>query len=333
MASSRLFTATTDGLITVPDEGAISVLRPAAGYDLSPLPMDRVTITQGFRPDADYWAASGAAVAAPPAAPSMSIVCIPRSKRLARAMVAEAAARGGTVVVDGQKTDGIDGLFRDIRKRIGDLPSVTKAHGRLFALEATPETFADWAVAGPEKGSDGFYRQAGIFSEDRVDTGSALLAETLPASLGPRVADLGAGWGFLSTVILSRKGVEALDLIEAEAAALDCARLNVTDSRAAFHWADARSHAPAEPYDTIVTNPPFHTSRRADTALGQDFVAAAARMLTAQGALWLVANRHLPYERALNDAFTEVTEITGTPAFKIFKATRPVRAQSRTRRR
>ena len=47
-----------------------------------------------------------------------------------------------------------------------------------------------------------------------------------------RIVDLGAGWGFLARAILARDGVRQLDLVEAEAAALDCARRNVTDPRA-----------------------------------------------------------------------------------------------------
>jgi 16S rRNA (guanine1207-N2)-methyltransferase len=42
--------------------------------------------------------------------------------------------------------------------------------------------------------------------------------------------------------------------------------------------------------------------------------------------LWLVANRHLPYERSLRAAFTEVTELPGPAAFKLFCARKPARA-------
>lgn len=119
--------------------------------------------------------------------------------------------------------------------------------------------------------------------------------------------------------------------MEAEADALDCARLNITDERAMFHWADAQEFTDEQPFDTIVTNPPFHTSRKAEPSLGEAFIAAAARLLSPQGELWLVANRHLPYEAALRDAFTTVEEAGGDPAFKIFRAVRPRR--KRTRRR
>ena len=71
------------------------------------------------------------------------------------------------------------------------------------------------------------------------------------------------------------------------------------------------------------------------------FIRAAARLLHASGALWLVANRHLPYEETLQAWFLQVEEMPGTGAFKVFRASRPLttprdiargKPQSRARR-
>ena len=58
--------------------------------------------------------------------------------------------------------------------------------------------------------------------------------------------------------------------------------------------------------DAVVMNPPFHTGRTAEPGLGQAFITAAARLLAPQGQLWMVANRHLPYETALGGQFAHV---------------------------
>ena len=63
--------------------------------------------------------------------------------------------------------------------------------------------------------------------------------------------------------------------------------------------------------------------RDADPALGAAFIQAARRMLAPKGSLWLVANRHLPYDAVLSDAFLEYNEIAGTPAFRVIHATKP----------
>jgi len=335
MAQSRLNSALEEGFLTLP-EGDIVVIRPPSGMDLSALPRARVRISQGFRPDRDYWQSLGYEVGESSAPAGMAMVVVPRSKALARALVAEAATLAPVVVVDGQKTDGTDSLFNDLRRRFGPLSSITQAHGRLFRFDAAKADLNDWRAPPPAPGPQGFVTRGGVFSEDGIDPGSALLAETLPAKLGPRVADLGAGWGFLASAVLERAGVERVDLIEAEALALDCARINVTDPRARFHWADAMTHVPATAYDTVVTNPPFHTGRAAEPGLGRAFIVAAAGMLAPSGTLWLVANRHLPYEAALKERFVSVEEAAGTAAFKVFRATRPLApgktlSRSRTR--
>ena len=67
--------------------------------------------------------------------------------------------------------------------------------------------------------------------------------------------------------------------------------------------------------------------RAADPSLGRAFIAAAARLLAPQGGLWLVANRHLPYEAALAEAFGEVQEIAGDASFKVIEARRPISAK------
>jgi len=72
-------------------------------------------------------------------------------------------------------------------------------------------------------------------------------------------------------------------------------------------------------------NPPFHVGRTADPSLGRAFIASAAKMLAGHGKLWMVANRHLPYEQALSDAFRNVDKIAQNNAFKVFHATRPLR--------
>ncbi|GAB1364766.1 hypothetical protein MASR1M32_40020 [Rhodobacter sp.] len=147
----------------------------------------------------------------------------------------------------------------------------------------------------------------------------------LPEKLGPKVVDLGAGWGYLSRAILAREGVKKLDLVEAERDALDCARVNIDDPRARFHWADALRFRPENLAETVVMNPPFHTGRDADPALGVAFIAAARGMMAPDGVLWLVANRHLPYDAALSAAFLDVQEVEADSAFRVIRAARPRR--------
>ena len=323
MSTSRLSTAIEDGLLVLP-EGKITIMRPPADYDVGALPRDDVKIASGFFPDYNRWKDAGYPATATAEPATVAIVVVPRSKALARSMVAQAASWAKIVVVDGQRTDGVDGLFKDVRKRIGNVPSIPKGHGRIFWF-AGSDAFADWIAPPPAMGPHGYYTTAGVFSDGAVDKGSLLLADALPDKLPGRMADFGSGWGYLAAPVLSKTGVKSLDLIEAEALSVDCAKLNVSDERVQFIWGDATQHAPKIGYDGIVMNPPFHTGRAAEPQIGRAFIAAAARALASHGKLWMVANRHLPYEQALRDHFRNVDEIAGPSAFKVFHATRPTK--------
>ncbi|CUH98918.1 methyltransferase [Leisingera aquaemixtae] len=327
--SVRLSLAAQSGGFAVPSEGRIAVFHPRAEHDLSALPKEQLLIIQPFRPDHDHFAAQGyGCVPAPEAGAeySAAVVFLPRAKALARMLVAQAAAATrGQVLIDGAKTEGIDSVLKGLRKRCEPSAPVSKAHGKVFWIEGGTD-LSGWLPAGPQQ-VEGFITAPGVFSADGIDPASRLLAAALPKKLGRCVADLGGGWGYLSAQVLKHEGVEELHLVEADHAALACARLNAADPRTQFHWADARSWKAPGPVNTVVMNPPFHTGRAAEPSLGQAFIAAAAAMLAPGGSLWMVANRHLPYETALADRFAQVREEGGDNRFKILHAARPKRAR------
>jgi len=312
MKHSRLFTALDEGLVL---DGPLHIVRPPAGYDLAGL--QHVTVEATYFPDHQYWNAMG--VTGDGTERAGTLVVLPRSKTLARTLINDAIGRGGLIVVDGQKTDGIESIYKDIRKACSIDGVITKGHGRLFWFIASAAP--DWSIeiASPE----GFKTVPGVFSENKIDAGSALLAEHLD-DLSGVVADLGAGWGYLSRKILSHDGVTKLDMIEAEKTALDCATENAPDPRANAIWTDALTYD-GGPYDVVVSNPPFHTTRDGNPDLGRGFIATAARILKPRGSFYMVANRHLPYEAALDSAFARVEELAGSGGFKIFHASRPKR--------
>ncbi|MGV8954998.1 MAG: class I SAM-dependent methyltransferase [Cypionkella sp.] len=322
MRSARLELALSSGALSLPAAGNIVVMRPRAGDDLTALPKAQVVVQTGFKPDYDYFADLGYRME--PAAATVAIICVPRAKAEARAMLA-AARDADLIVVDGQKTDGIESLLKDCKAlglHVGE--ALSKAHGKLALVTPAPQ-LAGWAATPTE--FDGFRTMPGVFSADAPDRGSVLLAAALPAKLGGRVADLGAGWGYLARAILAREGVTSLDLIEAEAVALDCARFNITDPRAHFIWADATSYKTAKPWDTVVMNPPFHAGRDAEASLGMGFIRAAHRGLLNSGQLLMVSNRHLPYEPLLATLFKKVEEIGGDAAFRLTRAAYPIRGK------
>lgn len=166
----------------------------------------------------------------------------------------------------------------------------------------------------------GMWSQPGVFSWDRPDPGSARLLEVLPPLKG-RGADLGCGVGLLTRGVLASPAVTALACADIDRRAVACAEHNLDDPRVSVVWADVRRPLDGlGDLDFVVMNPPFHDGGAEDRALGVAFIAAASRMLAKRGVCWLVANRHLPYEAALADAFSTVAVKAEGGGYKIFEA-------------
>lgn len=178
------------------------------------------------------------------------------------------------------------------------------------------------AAGAPRREANGLWTQPGVFSWDRLDGGTAVLLDALPPMAG-RGADLGCGLGLISRSVLAAGEVSQIALVDLDRRAVDLAARNVPDPRARVLRRDLREpQADLAGLDFVVTNPPFHDGGAEDRALGQAFIRRAAEMLARGGVLWLVANRHLPYEAELKGAFARVRLAVEAGGFKVYEARR-----------
>ncbi|HSD16343.1 MAG TPA: methyltransferase [Thermomonas sp.] len=313
--------------------------------------LQALACTQPFKPEADRLQRIGATLVDEDALPSarhpLVLVLPPRQREEARALLAKACAAvapGGVVVISVANDEGAKSREADLRQLAGTVTTLSKHHCRVTWTrpEANFDTavLAQWAnadarrkVISPNVPGGSFMSRPGVFAWDRVDAASAMLAAALPDDLRGRVADFGAGWGYLSMQVLARcPKVASLDLYEADARALALADENLSGAPGAgrnvpvhCHWHDVAAGV-SERFDAIVCNPPFHALGRGDRPdIGRAFIAAAANALKPGGRLWLVANRHLPYEQALGEGFAQVDTLAQDGGFKIVQATRAAR--------
>lgn len=323
------------GVLSWPETGVL-YLRARAGVALHG--RRGLVCAQGFRPDADALEAAGFALDTDPTRRfEIVLVLPPRQRDEARALFAEAIARcapGGRVVACVANNAGAKTAEGDLAAIAGPVAVESKHKCRVFWTAplqgpANTELAAQWTAADAPQPIDGgrFMSRPGLFAWDRIDPASALLARHLPAALAGDAADLGAGFGYLSAELLERcAGIRTLDVVEAEARALDLARSNLARyadrAELRFHWLDATRGLPGR-YDVIVTNPPFHTRDRLDRPdLGRRFIDVAAAALRPRGRLWLVANRHLPYESAFASGFAQVRTVATGGGFKVIEGVR-----------
>ncbi len=282
------------------------------------------TIYQTFAPSVtDLQAAGYDVVQSVQSDFDVAVVLLPKAKALSRHFIATAqkCTNSGLVIVDGQKDAGIDPILKDLRKRTSLGDAVSKAHGKIAWF--TGDTDLSDYFDTPKSLEDGFKTLAGVFSADAADPASHFLLSVLPRLAGT-VADLGAGWGYLTRNLIEMP-TQRVIAVEADYRAIEIARVNVSSDKVTFVWADATAWRADEALDTVVMNPPFHNFGKADPGIGIDFIKSAVRSLKVQGDCYVVANRHLPYEQTLNELFQNVGEVTKDNRFKVLYASKPKR--------
>src|ERR1700722_3828942 len=141
----------------------------------------------------------------PPFEVNTAVLTLPRQLEWACGLLADALIRlpeGATLLISAHNNSGGRRYAALLEEHFELTWTDGKNHCRSVALRRPaklPPVVGDWLKAYRPCPVDGADMQAlpGVFSWEHVDEGSALLASVLPALSG-RVADFGAGYGFLA---------------------------------------------------------------------------------------------------------------------------------------
>jgi 16S rRNA (guanine1207-N2)-methyltransferase len=321
-----------------PRDARVLFMHARDGCPLRSMALTHLLCEQHFKPHADALQRGGLHVQSHAEGLFPLVLLLPpRQRDQARADLARGvrrAAAGGVVVASIANNEGARSGEADMQRLLGPVQSIAKNHCRVFWANVREESLDralldQWLqIDAPRPIADArFTSRPGVFAWDRIDAASELLASQLPNDLCGHGADLGAGFGYLSAEVLARcPHATSLDLYEADARALELARSNLspvsihsTSPKLGYFWHDVTTGLPHR-YDFVVMNPPFHQGRADLPELGRAFIVAAADALVEGGRLWLVANRHLPYEAVLNERFGVVRAVTAERGFKVIEA-------------
>lgn len=219
-------------------------------------------------------------------------------------------AEGGRVVLVGEKREGIAGAARRLQALDPAARKVDSArHCQVWVARPPranepfdPTHWLRWhevEAAGTRVRVAGL---PGIFSDGRLDEGTACLLQTLAeAPVAGPVLDLACGAGVIGAWLQARSAdIGPVDGVDVQAQAVFCARHTYTHNQASGDII-ASDGVPDTlgRYRTIVTNPPFHSGVRTDTSMTERFLLQARHHLLPGGELRLVANRFLPYQPLL----------------------------------
>lgn len=233
-------------------------------------------------------------------------------------VVAAANKAGGGRLVKNFETLGLENTGNETRNKAravwGQKNALNEEAVTQAIKEGSPQSVCD----------EGFYSCPGIYGWNKIDQGSALLAQHLPGDLSGNGADFGCGYGYLGTHILQRDNVKALHNLDADWRALEMCRKNLTevksDAFVEYAWEDLTQKTMLQNLDFIVMNPPFHEGKLVDISIGEGFIISAAHSLKRGGRLFMVANRQLPYEPVLQQNFSDVQKPCEGQGFKVFCA-------------
>lgn len=327
-----LFYPFESGALVAPADGRFLFLGAEPGYRLPEGFGADLHLVQGFRPHFRALETGGKKISPLPEGTAYdgALVLAGRHRGENEDRIAEALDRvvpGGLILVAGRNDDGIGSLRKRMAKLNGIEESLPKHHGVAFWFRRPAEasTLVAALRAQPMLIDGRFTTAPGMFSHDRIDAGSLLLAECLPEKAKGAAADFGGGWGFLTEQLAERtKGLASIDLYEADFASLEAAKQNLASvmPQPGFFWHDIVGEKIERKYDLIVMNPPFHSARAAEPAIGQAFITAASAALKPGGQLLMVANRGLPYEQTLKAGFKDIKELRNEGGFRVVSARR-----------
>ena len=270
----------------------------------------------------------------------LALVVAPQSRVLARRWLVEARAglrNGGALYLAGANAGGVRSLIDDAAALFGNAQTLlTKRRSRVVrALCPAALPTLEWAtIPGIALGTwqrfcielAGSVRELdslpGVFSAERLDSGTALLLEHIGDVAGARVLDLGCGYGAIG-LAMAWAGAAHIDMLDENLYAVAAATRNAANqalTNVRVVAADVRAEAFQGPYDLVATNPPFHQGKTIDYAAAHGFFSYARDVLAPAGRLLLVANSFLRYDTILSKQFGSVKRIAGNASFAIWEA-------------
>jgi len=334
-ACETLFYPFTSGQLSAPAD-TLLFMNAIPSSDLDGFSGSQLSPVQWFKPYADALEKRGFSIYSGDIASGscdLALVIGTKSRLESEIYIARAADAlkvGGTLVVAAGNKEGAGRLkkmllalgFDGIAEASKNKARVCWARKDALAQDVVNE----WLAQDSEREIEGgFLSRPGVYGWDKIDKGSAILAEELPSDLKGHGADFGCGYGYLSRAVLAKnKKAKSLEFIDADARAVALCEKNIADFevKTQGRWLDLTvQHADlSNCYDWIVMNPPFHEGKKTDSDIGIAFIKSAHRALRRKGALWMVANNQLPYERVLHDEFWSIETVYTGGGYKVFKA-------------
>ena len=263
-----------------------------------------------------------------------AVIFVPKSKELLNYILHNVASRlvqGASIFLVGEKKAGVERAAKQLQPYGQAVKLDSARHCQMWqvSLETTVKAkpLADWAqqytVATPN-GDLTICSLPGVFSQNRLDIGTAVLLPYLSQVTAGKIADFGCGAGVISAYLAKLNPENRIFAMDVDAFALASTRMtfdknNLSPERLEIKAVTGIEDAPLFLH-AIVSNPPFHQGIKTDYNASENLCKTARRHLKSGGELWLVANRFLNYPILIEQNFGQCTIKADQQGFKVLFA-------------
>lgn len=262
------------------------------------------------------------------------VIFVPKSKELLSYVLYEVAShlpQGAQIFLVGEKKGGVERAAKQL-KDYGQTKKLDSARHCQFwqtTLEKTVphRPLTDWLQKYDvvnDHISLSIYSLPGVFSQNHLDVGTAVLLPYLEQVKSGTLADFGCGAGIISCYLAKLNPNNIVYALDVDAFALASTKItfernNIPAHQLHTHAVTGIEDAPCD-LDAIVSNPPFHQGIHTNYAASEGLCQQAKLHLNANGELWIVANRFLNYSILIEQYVGKCTVKADQQGFKVLYA-------------
>ncbi|MCP4130191.1 MAG: class I SAM-dependent methyltransferase [bacterium] len=163
-----------------------------------------------------------------------------------------------------------------------------------------------------------------VFAHGRLDPGAAFMLSHFPyVNKKDKIIDLACGDGILAVKAAFQWPDAKILCLDESYLAVKSAEAsfvrNGIEERAGYQVGDSLEGVEKDSTDVVFCNPPFHNSHSLSTSTAIKMFHESYSVLKPGGELFIVANRHLSYEKQLSKIFGKVQIIKSNKKFSIIR--------------
>ena len=257
------------------------------------------------------------------------VIFVPKSKELLAYVLYEVAShlpQQADIFLVGEKKGGIERAAKQLQNYGKTLKLDSARHCQMWHTRlnvvVSPKPLQDW-VKTYTVSDITVCALPGVFSQNHLDIGTAVLLPYLTQVKSGTLADFGCGAGIISCYLAKLNSQNTIYALDVDAFALKSTELTFAQNQVSHQLelcaVTGIQDAPKN-LNAIISNPPFHQGIHTHYDVSETLCKQAKTHLKTSGELWIVANRFLNYSSLIEQQFGQCTVKADQQGFKVLHA-------------